>query len=79
MFTLLADSELADLVLKLTKTLYGANRVFILPIHNLAEAKGPVMDSLEKSGLFDIMGEGKVFMSTHDAIRDLGHGCPPKT
>ena len=53
--------------------------VFILPIHNLAEAKGPVMDSLEKSGPFNVMAERKVFMSTHDAIRDLDHGCPPKT
>ena len=38
---------------------------------HLAEVKGPVMDRLERVGLTDILGDGQVFLSTHDAMRTL--------
>jgi len=38
---------------------------------HLAEVKGPVMDQLERSTLLKDMGEGRVFLSTHDAMQAL--------
>ncbi len=38
---------------------------------HLAEVKGPVMDKLEKTDFLDLLGDGKVFLSTHDAIVKL--------
>lgn len=49
----------------------------ITELHNaavtfhLAEVKGPVMDRLEKVGFLKHLGNGKVFLSTHDAFIDL--------
>ena len=49
----------------------------ITDLHNaavtfhLAEVKGPVMDKLEKVGFLKHLGNGKVFLSTHDAFIDL--------
>jgi len=39
---------------------------------HLAEVKGPVMDKLKKSHFLAQLGEGKVFLSTHDAFTELG-------
>jgi len=39
---------------------------------HLAEVKGPVMDKLKKSHFLAQLGEGKVFLSTHDAFTALG-------
>jgi SulP family sulfate permease len=42
---------------------------------HLAEVKGPVMDRLHRSDFFDHFGDGKVFLSTHDAMCELtGNG-----
>ena len=38
---------------------------------HLAEVKGPVMDKLKKSDLLDQLGEGNVYLSTHEAMHDL--------
>jgi SulP family sulfate permease len=38
---------------------------------HLAEVKGPVMDKLEKSDFLKHLGEGEVFLSTHQAIEKL--------
>jgi len=38
---------------------------------HLAEVKGPVMDKLEKSDFLKHLGEGEVFLSTHEAIEKL--------
>ncbi len=38
---------------------------------HLAEVKGPVMDRLKKSNFLAHLGEGKVFLSTHDAFSVL--------
>ena len=40
-------------------------------ILHLAEVKGPVMDRLEKTNLLDNLGEGKVFLSAHEAMQVL--------
>ena len=39
---------------------------------HLAEVKGPVMDRLDKVSFTDTLGEGRVFLSTHDAVSILG-------
>jgi SulP family sulfate permease len=41
---------------------------------HLAAIKGPVMDRLRRSHLIGKLGEGHVHLSTHDAMRSLGHG-----
>ena len=41
---------------------------------HLAEVKGPVMDALKKSHFLKQMGDGQVFFSTDNAIRDLTKG-----
>jgi len=41
---------------------------------HLAEVKGPVMDMLKRSALLQELGEGRVFLSTHQAMDELG--CP---
>jgi len=41
---------------------------------HLAEVKGPVMDMLQRSELLQELGEGRVFLSTHQAMDALG--CP---
>ena len=41
---------------------------------HLAEVKGPVMDMLQRSGLLQELGAGRVFLSTHQALDELG--CP---
>ncbi len=38
---------------------------------HLAEVKGPVMDRLEHSDLIDHLGEGQIFLSTHEAVEAL--------
>lgn len=38
---------------------------------HLAEVKGPVMDRLQKTDLLQRLGEGKVFLSTHEAMTSL--------
>jgi SulP family sulfate permease len=40
---------------------------------HLAAIKGPVMDRLRRSHLIEKLGEGQVHLSTHDAMRALGH------
>jgi sulfate permease, SulP family len=40
---------------------------------HLAAIKGPVMDRLRRSHLIEKLGEGHVHLSTHDAMRALGH------
>lgn len=39
---------------------------------HLAEIKGPVMDRLQKTDLLHHLGEGRVFLSTHEAMTTLG-------
>jgi SulP family sulfate permease len=39
---------------------------------HLAEVKGPVMDRLQKSDLLQRLAPGRVFMSTHEAMTELG-------
>jgi len=39
---------------------------------NIAEAKGPVMDKLEKTDFFQHLAPGKVFFRTEDAVKKLG-------
>ncbi|MFC4271225.1 sulfate permease [Sneathiella chungangensis] len=38
---------------------------------HLAEVKGPVMDRLERTDFLDHLKPGKVFLSTHDAFKEL--------
>lgn len=38
---------------------------------HLAEVKGPVMDRLSRSGFLDSLGDGRVFLSTHEAMQAL--------
>jgi SulP family sulfate permease len=38
---------------------------------NIAEAKGPVMDKLQKTEFLDQLKPGKVFFRTEDAVRAL--------
>ncbi len=38
---------------------------------HLAEVKGPVMDKLRQTDFYSNLGEGKVFLSTHDAFKEL--------
>jgi SulP family sulfate permease len=44
---------------------------------HLAEVKGPVMDRLQRSDLLEKLAPGRVFLSTHEAVRTLG-GPPAK-
>lgn len=39
---------------------------------NLAEAKGPVLDKLEKTDFLEQLAPGKVFFRTEDAVKTLG-------
>jgi sulfate permease, SulP family len=38
---------------------------------HLAEVKGPVMDRLRRSTFLSHLEPGRVFLSTHEAVRDL--------
>ncbi|MEO0917047.1 MAG: solute carrier family 26 protein [Pseudomonadota bacterium] len=38
---------------------------------HMAEVKGPVMDRLERVGFTELLGQGQIFLSTHDAMRML--------
>lgn len=38
---------------------------------HLADVKGPVMDQLKQTDFLDEMGEGQVYLSTHEAMRQL--------
>jgi len=40
---------------------------------NIAEAKGPVMDKLEKTDFLQQLKPGKVFFRTEDAVNELGY------
>lgn len=39
---------------------------------HLAEVKGPVMDGLEQAGFTRHLRGGRVFLSTHEAMKALG-------
>lgn len=41
---------------------------------HLAEVKGPVMDGLNRVSLLDKLSPGRVFLSTHEAVRTLVEG-----
>ena len=41
---------------------------------HMAEVKGPVMDKLQRVDFEEILGKGRVFLSTHQAIADLKPG-----
>jgi sulfate permease, SulP family len=43
---------------------------------HLAEVKGPVMDRLKRTDFLERLGEGRVFLSTHDAMVALGGPLP---
>jgi len=45
---------------------------------HMAEIKGPVMDDLQRVGFEDTLGEGKVYLSTHEAVSDLKPGTKAK-
>lgn len=45
---------------------------------HLAEVKGPVMDRLEKVAFSGKLGEGNIYLSTHDAITELAAPVPVK-
>lgn len=38
---------------------------------HLADVKGPVMDRLQRTDLFEVMTPGKVFLSAHEAVKTL--------
>ena len=38
---------------------------------HMAEVKGPVMDKLQRVDFEDILGDGNVYLSTHEAVADL--------
>jgi len=38
---------------------------------NMAEVKGPVMDRLERVGFHEGFGDGKIYLSTHEAMENL--------
>lgn len=40
---------------------------------NISEAKGPVMDKLEKTDFLEQLKPGKVFFRTEDAVKELGY------
>lgn len=58
-----ALTSLEDLIVEL--------RAAGITLH-LAEVKGPVMDRLKRSDLLEKLGEGRVFLSTHEAMVALG-------
>ena len=39
---------------------------------NISEAKGPVMDKLEKTEFFQELKPGRAFFRTEDAVKELG-------
>jgi SulP family sulfate permease len=45
---------------------------------HMAEIKGPVMDDLKRVGFEDTLGEGHVYLSTHEAVTDLKGGTKTK-
>lgn len=45
---------------------------------HLAEVKGPVMDRLNRVGFTKNLGAGRIFLSTHDAMCDLGAATDPR-
>ncbi len=61
------DHSALETLEQLAENLGRSNIVF-----HLAEVKGPVMDRLRGSGLLDAMGDGRIFLSTEEAVEYLG-------
>ncbi|MFU8789717.1 MAG: SulP family inorganic anion transporter [Methylobacter sp.] len=60
------DTTALEALENLNHTLQAANKT----VH-IAEAKGPVLDKLEKTDFFKQLKPGKVFFHTEDAVREL--------
>ncbi|MCH8505332.1 MAG: sulfate permease [Ectothiorhodospiraceae bacterium] len=61
------DHSALETLEQLAENLALSNIVF-----HLAEVKGPVMDRLRGSGLLEAMGDGRVFLSSEEAVEYLG-------
>ena len=60
------DASALETLETLTERLHDAGVLL-----HLAEVKGPVMDRLERVAFPDLLGEGRVFLSTHAASKTL--------
>ncbi|MGR9014094.1 MAG: SulP family inorganic anion transporter [Gammaproteobacteria bacterium] len=61
------DTTALEVLENLNKTLQASN----LTLH-ISEAKGPVLDKLEKTDFVQQLKPGKVFFHTEDAVKELG-------
>lgn len=57
--------------LETLETLIGRLRDANVTLH-MAEVKGPVMDGLQRVNFEETLGDGHIYLSTHEAIEDLG-------
>lgn len=62
----LIDASALDTLVELRETLKDAG----VTLH-LAEVKGPVMDRLQQTSFIQELAPGRVFLSTHDAVKHL--------
>ncbi|MDJ1006211.1 MAG: solute carrier family 26 protein [Paracoccaceae bacterium] len=60
------DASALETLETLTERLHDAD----VTLH-FAEVKGPVMDGLDRVGFTEHLGAGRVYLSTHEAMRDL--------
>lgn len=67
------DLSALEMLTKLARSLREAG----VTLH-FAEVKGPVMDRLKHTELMEVLAPGRVFLSTHEAVRALSrHGVEP--
>ena len=65
------DSSALETLLSLIQELNDAGVTF-----HLAAMKGPVMDRLNRIGFLEHLGNGQIFLSTHDAMIALTCATP---
>jgi sulfate permease, SulP family len=62
------DTTALEALEAINLTLQGSGKTL-----NIAEAKGPVMDKLEKTDFIEQLKPGKVFFRNADAVKELAH------